>query len=237
MCGWPPARKRKVDVWDDGLLAVMCPAYRRGRMTAGPDGFRGLGPHQILGMSFPSLLQAAPGPSAQPTTPSRSFPRKRHEAVRLGLCGGGLPVTLPVRHDRPDDARRLVGKRHGHDEARSPGQQPLDPRVRAGDFRTEQDGLGADDQQLTEVLIPEPADPAQPRLAAGGFLPRHKAEPGRELPPALAGLGVGHGGGDRGRDQRPDARDGGEPQAERAGLVPGRNPVLDLGDARLPGSR
>ena len=26
MCGWLPARKRKVDVWRDGLLAVMCPA-------------------------------------------------------------------------------------------------------------------------------------------------------------------------------------------------------------------
>ena len=44
--------------------------------------------------------------------------------------------------------------------------------------------MGSDDQQLTDVLVAEPADPAEPRLAAGGSLPRHEAKPGRELPPA-----------------------------------------------------
>jgi hypothetical protein len=84
------------------------------------------------------------------------FPRKRHEAASLGLCWGCLPITLPFRHHRPNDARRLVGQSNGDYEAGSPGQQPLDPRIRTGEFGTEQDGLGSDDQQLTAAARPGP---------------------------------------------------------------------------------
>ena len=117
----------------------------------------------------PRLLQAAPGPSAQPITPSRSFPRKRHGAGKLGLCRDCLPIALPLRHHGPNDACHLVGQSHGDHEAGSSGQQALDPRIGPGCLRAQQDGLGSDDQQLTDVFVAEPADPAQPLLATGGL--------------------------------------------------------------------
>ena len=78
---------------------------------------------------IPRLLQAAPGPSAQPITPSRSFPRKRHRAGERGLCRDCLPIVLPLCHHGPDDARHLVGQSHGDYEAGSSRQQALDPRI------------------------------------------------------------------------------------------------------------
>ena len=90
--------------------------------------------------------------------------------------------------------------------------------------------MGSDDQQLTDVLVAEPADPAQPLLATGGSLPRHESKPGREFPPTTEDVGVRHGGSDGGGNQRPDARDGGEPPADRIGLVPSHDPGVDLGD-------
>jgi hypothetical protein len=47
-----------------------------------------------------------------------------------------------------------------------------------------QDRSGAQDQQGGQVAIPGLGDPPQPLLAARTVLPRHHAQPGRELPPA-----------------------------------------------------
>ncbi len=53
MCGWPPARKRKVD-GVNGVLAVMCPAFLRRTRPLATMESAGWDLHQILG--FEALL-------------------------------------------------------------------------------------------------------------------------------------------------------------------------------------
>ena len=151
-------------------------------MTAGPDGLRGPGPHQILGILSLDFSRLLPVRRHNRLPHHVSFPRKRHITGELGLCRGCLSIVLPLRHHGPDDASHLVGQSDGDHEARSPGQQALDPRIGPGCLRAQQDGLSSDDQQLTDVLVAEPADPAQSLLATGGSLPRHETKPGREFP-------------------------------------------------------
>ena len=178
----------------------------------------------FFSLDFSRLL---PVRRQQPITPSRYFPRKRHKGRRARPMPGlpadsSAPWPSPPRRCAPScwpEPRRPRG---------SSGQQTLDPRIGPGCLRAQQDGLGSDDQQLTDVLVAEPADPAQPRLATGGSRPRHEAKPGRELPPTTEGVGVRHGGGDGGGDQRPDAWDGGQPPADRVGPVPSHDPSIDL---------
>ena len=50
MCGWPPARKGMLSFGAAGCLRSCVRPRSRSARTAGPDGFRGSGPQQILGL-------------------------------------------------------------------------------------------------------------------------------------------------------------------------------------------
>ena len=116
--------------------------------------------------------------SAQPITPSRSFPRKRHLTGELGLCRDRLPIALPLRHHGPNDACHLVGQSNGDHEAGSSGQQALDPGIGSSCLRAQQDGLRSDDQQLTDVLVAEPGrSPDRPARARMPVSPASRRSP------------------------------------------------------------
>jgi len=103
---------------------------------------------------------------------------------------GGSPVTLLLGHQRPDDARHPVGQRHGAQHPRLARQHPGEPRIvrPAVPDRPADDRHGTRDQQEPEIALAHLRYLAQPRLAAGRVLARHKAEPGSEVPAAPEGL-------------------------------------------------
>ena len=187
VCGWPPARRReKLAMWHNQVALRSCvrPVDRGRRMTAGPDGFRGLGPHQILGILSLDFSRLFPVRRHNRLPHPHSFPRKRQRQAGSAYAGTAA-IALPLRHHGPNDACHLVGQSNGDHEAGSSGQQALDPRIGPGCLRAQQDGLSADDQQLTDVLVAEPTDPASLCLppvdlaAARAARPRTPAHRGR----------------------------------------------------------
>ena len=114
MCGWPPARKRRVGVWHD---QVAC-GHVSGLLTRSshdhwPQWVPRTGASSDPRDSVPRLLRASPGPSAQPITPSRFLPSQASLTGKLGLCRNCLPIALPPGHHRPNDAGRLVRESNG----------------------------------------------------------------------------------------------------------------------------
>src|SRR5215471_14157622 len=70
-------------------------------------------------------------------------------------------------------------------------------------------------------------DPAQAMFAAGGILPWHQTQPGRELAPTAEAARFYHRGGDGCRDDRADARNARQALADGVALVPGHELFLD----------
>src|SRR5437773_10424922 len=86
-------------------------------------------------------------------------------------------------HDRPSDARHLVGNGNGDELGRLLGQQPHDPgmllRMLPG---VSNNGCCTDDEQPSEIAISLLGDAAEPLLAPRRMLPRHKSDPCRKIP-------------------------------------------------------
>ena len=75
------------------------------------------------GFPDPVSIDRLPLPFLRPARVPDSYPPGR-------LSGdGGSPVTLLLRHQRPDDARHPVGQRHGDQHARLARQHPGEPRI------------------------------------------------------------------------------------------------------------
>jgi hypothetical protein len=109
----------------------------------------------------------------------------------------------------------------------------LGPRVGSCRPRSQEDSLGADDEQAPDVSVPLAADPAQALLPAGRPLPRHEPEPRRELASTAEDACIRNSRRDRRGDQRSDAGYGREPLADRVGLVSGGDLALEVLDPPL----
>jgi hypothetical protein len=107
---------------------------------------------------------------------------------------------LPFGHHGPQDARVLVGQRHGRflpavllAQAMHPARYRVIALVRCPHHR-----LGTLDEQGAQVRVAPARDAAQVVLAPAGVLPRRQTEPGAKLRAVLELLEVTHGGNDCG---------------------------------------
>src|SRR5215510_10408000 len=81
--------------------------------------------------------------------------------------------------------------------------------------------------------LPRLGYPAQAIFAAGGILPLHQTQPGRELAPTAEAAWFYHRGGDGCGDDRADARNARQALADGVTLVPGHELLLDRRNRRL----
>ena len=102
--------------------------------TAGPDGVRQPSPHHSSGIDVPMIRQVSlgcVGSTDCAITRHCSLASSRTWLSGLSRRGHALVVLMPVHH-RPGDARRLVGQRHRHHQARPPPAQPDHPGIGIG---------------------------------------------------------------------------------------------------------
>src|SRR5262249_53082101 len=92
---------------------------------------------------------------------------------------------------------------------------------------------GAVDQKPAQILVAALGYPAQAMFAAGGMLPWHQTQPGRELAPTAEAARFYHRGGDGCGDDRADARNARQALADGIALVPGHELLLDPRNRRL----
>jgi hypothetical protein len=101
----------------------------------------------------------------------------------LLLCG--RQIVLFTREHGPGDSCRLIGERDNRPIEASPRRDPFQPLgpaiVMFG--QTKHDGAGAMNHLTPEIVIGAPANPAEPRFAAGRILTRHEANPRRKFSP------------------------------------------------------
>src|SRR5882757_3971388 len=91
-------------------------------------------------------------------------------------------IASSLGHDRPSDARHLVGNRNGDELRRLLGQQPHDPGMLLRMLPSvSNNGCCTDDEQPSEIAIPLLGDAAEPLLATRRVLPRHKSDPCRKV--------------------------------------------------------
>src|SRR6201987_832108 len=101
--------------------------------------------------------------------------RSHFQASSGGCSETGRSIVSSLGHDRPSDARHLVGNGNGDELGRLLGQQPHDPgmllRMLPG---VSKNGCCTDDEKPSKVTISLLGDPSEPLLAPGRVLPRHK---------------------------------------------------------------
>src|SRR5271166_734520 len=107
MCGRPLGCKRKMRNLTAGRFAIMCPAFRRGAMAAGPDGVRDPVPNTDAA-SQAVATSGFPGSSVRPIvisfssfTPASTRGDARHrgpcQSGRLVVHAGAAPVAVTGR--------------------------------------------------------------------------------------------------------------------------------------------
>ena len=111
-------------------------------------------------------------------------------------------IVSTLGHDRPSDARHLVGNGNGDELGRLLGQQPHDPgmllRMLPG---VSNNGCCSDDEQPSEIAVSLLGDAAEPLPATRRVLSRHKSDPCRKIPTGFEVTRVGDSGSDgRGPD-------------------------------------
>ena len=113
----------------------MCPACLRGTMTAGPDVIRGSGPNHSHGLDAHDPEAGCPDRRLDRFASRHHHPRNSivappsPQAPHCQASSGGCSkrrrsIGLSFGHDRPGDARHLVGHRDGDDLGWFLGQQP-----------------------------------------------------------------------------------------------------------------
>src|SRR6478752_132897 len=107
---------------------------------------------------------------------------RSHRQASSGGCGKlRRSIVSSLGHDRPSDARHLVGNGNGDKLGRLPGQQPHNPgmllRMLPG---VSNNGCCTDDEQPSEIAISLLGDAAEPVLApvecCRGTSPIHAAK-------------------------------------------------------------
>src|SRR6201995_1270975 len=92
-------------------------------------------------------------------------------------------IASSLGHDRPSDARHLVGNGNGDELGRLLGPQPHDPgmflRMLPG---VSNNGCCTDDEQPSEIAVSLLGDAAEPLLASRRMLPRHKSDSCCKIP-------------------------------------------------------
>src|ERR1700752_1270985 len=92
-------------------------------------------------------------------------------------------IVSSLGHDRPSDARHLVGNGNGDELGRLLGQQSHDPGMLLWMLPgVSNNGCCTDDEQPSEIAIPLLGDPAEPLLAPRRVLPRHKSDSCGKIP-------------------------------------------------------
>jgi hypothetical protein len=130
----------------------------------------------------------------------------RFSADALRSSGG--QIVLLTREHSPGDSRRLIGERDDRPIEASPRRepfQPLRPAIVVFD-QTKHDGAGAMNHLAPEIMIGAPANPAEPRFAAGRILTRYEADPCCEFPSRAKMVTVVNRSDERCGDHGPDAR-------------------------------
>ena len=118
----------------------------------------------------------------------RSIRECHTAALRLRLCRTARrTVDLVVRHQRPDDARRLVRQCDGRQSGWATLENAPEPCTSNAaplphDF---EHGRGSQHQQPPYLRVASLGDTPQTRFPAGRMLPRHQTEPRAELPRIL----------------------------------------------------
>ena len=130
----------------------------------------------------------------------------RFSAEALRSCGGH--IVLLTREQSPRDPRRLIGECDDRPIEASPRREPFQPLGTAIVVlrQIETYRAGTMDHLASEVVIGAPADPAEPRFAAGRVLARHESNPRRKFPAGAKMTAVIDRGDDRRCDHGTDAR-------------------------------
>src|SRR5215831_2214468 len=97
---------------------------------------------------------------------------------------------------------------------------------------TLQPRTSAVDQKPAQILVAALGYPAQAMFAAGGILPWHQTQPGRELAPTAETARFYHCGGEGCGNDRADARNARQALADGVALVPGHELLLDRRNRR-----
>src|SRR6516162_5491540 len=226
-------------VWDGRQLILLAPPswdlLVQSGWTAGPDGVREPSPHHSNGIDVPMKSQVWLG--------CVGIDRLCHHASLLSR-------KLQNMAQRPKPPRPRAGSSHAGASpprrcARScwlalpppPGSAAAgavrSPTDRHGRLRAQQISAGAVDQKPAPILVAALGYPAQAMFAAGGSLPWHQAQPGRELAPTAEAARFYHGGGEGCGDDRADARNARQALADGVALVPGHELLLDRRNRRL----
>src|SRR5262252_5491646 len=100
-------------------------------------------------------------------------------------------------------------------------------------FERSKIGAGAVDHKPAQIWVAALGYPAQAMFAAGGILPWHQTQPGRELAPTAEAARFYHRGGDGCGDDRADARNARQALTDGVALVPGHELLLDRRNRHL----
>ena len=121
----PLGAREKMRNLTGGSIAIMCPACRRGAMTAGPDGVRDPVPN-MNAASQAFAPSGFPGSSVRPIVISFSSftPASTRGSSRHRL----LPVGRDARHRDPCQSGRLVVQSRPKPRGGSPPVMPEPPR-------------------------------------------------------------------------------------------------------------
>src|SRR6201993_1212449 len=122
-----------------------------------------------------------------------------------------MPVVFTAGQHSPGDAGQFVGDRDHDFVARSTLSQPVHPLPESSAvvLDAKEHGAGTVDQHATQIDIAALAHAEQLLLAPGGVLPRHDANPGREVASAAEGSPVADGGHSCCGDQMGQSRESG----------------------------
>src|SRR5271154_3403387 len=127
------------------------------------------------------LIAGSTGSALRAVRPANLHSRRMPGVISFKPRGWFF-VAATLSHDRPRHPCNLVGECDGGNlgttpRCREPGSMPG-----AMDFGISDDGERACGEQATQIAIASFADAAGPVFAPTRGLPRHEADPGREVP-------------------------------------------------------
>jgi hypothetical protein len=164
---------------------------------------------------------------------------RSHCQASSGGCSKLRRSIVPsFGHDRPSDARHLVGNGNGDELGRLPGQQPYDPgmllRMPPGVLNN---GCCTDHEQPSKIAISLLGNAAEPLLATCRVLPRHKSDPCCKIPTGFEVTRVCDSGSDGRSPDHAYPRHGLEAAAHIVGTMMGMNGPIQSPYLQFQGSK
>jgi transposase len=160
----------------------------------------------------------------------------RFSVRALQSCGG--QIVLLTREHGPGDPCRLIGERDNRPVEAAPRRELLQPLGTAIVVfgQSKHDGAGAMNHLTSEIMIGAPADPAEPRFAAGRILTRHEANPCGEFPSRAKMTTVVNRSDERCCDHRTDAWQLREPPAGFVSPAKSHELSVELVESEIEGA-